>query len=63
MNYYLPVTLKLLTSYYKMSRQGIEGGNISTTMFHIEGMMHTIVIAFEKQLDALFQDEAPRYFH
>ena len=58
MNYYLPVTLKLLTSYYKMSRQGIEGENISTTMFHIEGMMHTIVIAFEKQLDALFQDEA-----
>ena len=58
MQYYLPVTLKLLNSYYKLSRQGIEGENISTTMFHIEGMMHTIVIAFEKQLDALFQDEA-----
>lgn len=58
MQYYLPVTLKLLNSYYKLSRQGIAGENISTTMFHIEGMMHTIMTAFDKQLDALFQDEA-----
>ena len=27
-------------------------------MHNIEGIMHTIVLAFEKQLDHLFQDEA-----
>lgn len=58
MNYYLPTTLKLLRSYDRLCSQGVEGDNISATMHEIEGMMHTIVIAFEKQLDLLFQDEA-----
>ena len=58
MNYYLPTTLKLLDSYHKLSLQGVQGENISSAMFNIKGMMHTIVIAFEKQLDHLFQDEA-----
>lgn len=58
MNYYLPTTLKLLRSYDRLCSQGVEGDNISATMHEIEGMMHTIVVAFEKQLDLLFQDEA-----
>ena len=58
MNYYLPTTLKLLESYDRMSRQDVEGENITQSMEEIERIMHTIVLAFEKQLDALFQDEA-----
>lgn len=58
MNYYLPTTLKLLTSYEKMDRQAVKGENISATMFDIEGMMETIATAFEKQLDTLFGSEA-----
>ena len=58
MNYYLPTTLKLLTSYDKLSRQRVKGENIQKTMFEIEGMMETIASAFEKQLDSLFSTEA-----
>ena len=58
MNYYLPTTLKLLSSYDKLEDTGITGTNISETMLSIERMMNTIVMAFEKQLDHLFADEA-----
>ena len=58
MNYYLPTTLKLLRSYDELSRQGVSGQNITGTMEKVEGMMATIVLAFEKQLDSLFDDDA-----
>ena len=57
MSYYLP-TIKLLTAYDQMSRQGVSGENITGTMEKVEGMMSSIVQAFEKQLDSLFGDEA-----
>ena len=41
-----------------MSRQGVQGENITGTMEKVEGMMATIVLAFEKQLDSLFGDQA-----
>lgn len=58
MNYYLPTTLKLLNSYQRLSSQSVKGENITSTLFNIAGMMHTVADAFEKQLDALFTDEA-----
>lgn len=58
MNYYLPTTLKLLNSYQRLSAQSVKGENITSTMFNIAGMMHTVADAFEKQLDALFSAEA-----
>ncbi len=58
MNYYLPTTLKLLNSYQRLASQSAKGENITSTMFNIAGMMHTVADAFEKQLDALFTDEA-----
>lgn len=58
MNYYLPTTLKLLNAYDRMGAQGVEGENITTTMDKVEGMMDTIVKAFEKQLDSLFGADA-----
>ncbi len=58
MNYYLPTTLKLLNAYDRMGAAGVSGENIDGTMTKIETMMDTIVMAFHKQLDALFRDEA-----
>ena len=58
MNYYLPTTLKILNAYDRMGEQGVTGENISSTMHKVEGMMATIITAFEKQLDNLFGAEA-----
>ena len=58
MNYYLPTTLKLLNAYDRMDDAGVAGTNIDGTKSKIEDMMETIVTAFDKQMDALFADEA-----
>lgn len=58
MSYYLPTTLKLLNSYQRLAAQKVKGETITSTMFNIAGMMHTVADAFEKQLDSLFSDEA-----
>ena len=58
MNYYLPTTLKLLNAYDRMGSAGVSGTNIDGTMGKIETMMDTVTKAFDKQLDALFGDEA-----
>lgn len=58
MNYYLPTTLKLLNAYDRMGQQDVKGENITATMQKVAGMMATIVLAFEKQLDNLFGAEA-----
>lgn len=58
MNYYLPTTLKLLNAYDRMDDAGISGDNIDSTKGKVENIMDAIVTAFDKQLDALFGDEA-----
>ena len=58
MDYYLPTTLKLLNAYDRMGAAGVEGANIDGTMGRIDAMMDKVVEAFDKQLDALFADEA-----
>ncbi len=58
MGYYLPTTLKLLNAYDRASSTGISGENVDATKAKVEGMMRTIVSAFEKQLDALYGSEA-----
>lgn len=58
LNYYLPTTIKLLNAYDRMGSAGVSGENIDGTMKKIEDMLQTILIAFEKQLDALFAGEA-----
>ncbi len=58
MDYYLPTTLKLLNAYDRASAAGISGENVDATKAKVEGMMRTIVAAFEKQLDALYGAEA-----
>ena len=54
LSYYLPTTLKILSSYAELERQGVEGTNIAATKQRIEGMMDMVVEGFERQLDKLF---------
>ena len=58
MDYYLPTTLKLLNAYDRASDTGISGENVDATIRKVEGMMKTIVTAFEKQMDSLYGSEA-----
>jgi hypothetical protein len=58
MDYYLPTTLKILNAYDRMGAAGVSGENIDATKDKVEGMMDTICKAFDKQLDALFGEEA-----
>jgi len=58
MSYYLPTTLKLLNAYHNLSEQGVDGENIRTSMNDITLMMDSVILAFEKQLDNLFQEDA-----
>lgn len=57
-NYYLPTSLKLLNAYDRMDETGISGVNIDGTKGKVEEMMDTALNAFDKQLDALYADEA-----
>ena len=58
LDYYLPTTLKILNAYDRMDAAGISGSNIDATKGKVETMMDTIVKAFDRQLDALFGEEA-----
>ncbi len=58
LNYYLPTTIKLLNEYDRMDNLGVSGANIDSAKRKIEGMLDTICVAFDKQLDALFSDTA-----
>ena len=58
LNYYLPTTLKLLTAYDRMDEAGVAGTNIDGAMGKIEAMLGRVSQAYDRQLDALFADEA-----
>lgn len=58
MEYYLPTTLKLVNTYREFDGLPVKGENITTAMTEIERTLDTIIVAFEKLLDDLFQDTA-----
>ena len=58
MNYYLPVTVKLLDAYEDMDRQPVQGENIRSSKKEIEDTLDTLNSAFEKLLDSVFKDVA-----
>ena len=55
MNYYLPTTIKLLEQYVQLQNVGLKGENISSAMTRIEEMLDKVIVAFQKQLDSLFE--------
>jgi 5-bromo-4-chloroindolyl phosphate hydrolysis protein len=58
MDYYLPMTVKLLDAYEDMDRQPIQGENIRSSKKEIEDTLDTLNTAFEKLLDSIFKDTA-----
>lgn len=56
MQYYLPTTMKLLTSYQEFERQPIQGENIINAKQEIQNALDTINIAYENLFDQLFAD-------
>ena len=55
-NHYLPISLKLITSYKELNEQTIEGENIKKAKYEIENSIDLINTAFKKLLDDLFED-------
>lgn len=58
MNYYLPTTFRLLKSYALMEKQSYQGERIAGSRRKIEGILDTLIKAFEQQQDKLFTAEA-----
>ena len=58
MDYYLPMTVKLLNAYADMDAQPVQGENIQNSKREIEATLDTLNQAFEKLLDDLFHDSA-----
>ena len=58
MDYYLPMTVKLLNAYAEMDAQPIQGETIQASKVEIEKTLDTLNAAFAKILDDLFQDAA-----
>ena len=57
MNYYLPTTIKLLEQYVQMQNVGLKGDNIGSAMQQIEEMLDKVIVAFQKQLDGMFEQD------
>ena len=56
MNYYLPVTVKLLDQYRLLESTGLDGEHIAKSKTAVENSLGMIADAFDKQLDNLYQD-------
>ena len=57
MNYYLPTTIKLLEQYVQLQDVGMKGENIENGMKRIEDMLDKVIVAFQQQLDSLFESD------
>ena len=58
MDYYLPMTVKLLNAYADMDAQPVQGETILSSKREIEQTLDTLNLAFEKLLDSVFADTA-----
>lgn len=58
MNYYLPMTLKLLQSYDMLEDAGVAGENMRSTKQSIEETLETLAGAYRQQLDNLYAAQA-----
>ncbi len=58
MDYYLPMTIKLLRAYADMDAQPVQGQTITASKQEIEQTLDTLNLAFERLLDSIFQETA-----
>lgn len=56
MDYYLPMTVKLLNAYADMDAQPVQGETIQASKREIESTLDTLNLAFEKLLDSIFKE-------
>lgn len=56
MDYYLPTTVRLLSAYDDLEDQPVQGETISQSRLEIERTLDVLISAYEKLLDATFQD-------
>lgn len=56
MDYYLPTSVKLLEAYVQLDKQAVAGVNILSAKTEIEESLDTLISAYEKLLDDLFED-------
>jgi len=57
LNYYLPVTLKILERYDEIENQKLNTNSAQKFMNSVEEMVEKIKDAFEKQLSNIYQEE------
>ena len=55
LNYYLPTTIKLMEQYVTLQNPSLKTENITEGMQKIEDLLDKVIIAFQRQLDALFE--------
>ena len=55
LNYYLPTTIKLMEQYVTLQNQSLKTENITEGIQKIEDLLDKVIIAFQRQLDALFE--------
>lgn len=58
MDYYLPMTVKLLNAYAEMDALGVSGETVAASKKEIEDTLDTLNMAFEKLLDSIFKETA-----
>ena len=58
MDYYLPTTLKMLSSYRRMEENNASGEQARKAQEKIRETLDTVIAAFTKQLNQLFEEEA-----
>ncbi len=57
LNYYLPTTLKLLDDYRRLESQGVSSPTVKKAKNDIENILDTLLLAYEQQLDAMFEED------
>lgn len=57
MDYYLPTTLKMLSSYRVMDQRKVQGREAQELRQKIESALEVVLGAFKKQLNTLYQDD------
>ena len=57
LNYYLPVTLKILERYDEIENQKLSTESATKFMSSVQNMIEKIKDAFEKQLSSIYQEE------
>jgi hypothetical protein len=57
-NYFLPTTVKLLTSYLELQNQTVKSGNMLEAMKKVTEVIGTMEDVYKKQLDSLYSEKA-----